>query len=343
MMCLRATCGQIVGVFVSSTTRLGTRPAGSNPGARCYVQTYAPISWTGVRRSAAPLILCSLAPRQSFSVCSWLLPGRPMEQPPAPPVNTDQVAPVSPADRAFVEDLEHRSFEYFWEQADHGTGLVLDRARVDGGRAKGPSRDIASTAATGFGLTAICIGAEHGWISKKEAADRVRARSSSSPTRRTRSTAGSTTGWTSPPATASGTARHPPWIPRFCWRASSRPGNISPTIPRFRSSPAKSTTAWTSNGCWMAIRCCSRTAGVPGKALSRTSGTLIANWACCTFWPSARPPIPFRPNPGMPGSAPFTNTESTSSSAAARCSRTSIRRPGSISATAATAASWISS
>jgi hypothetical protein len=94
---------------------------------------------------------------------------------PAPVAGGDRVAPVSAADRAFVEDLEHRSFDYFWEQADHGTGLVLDRARVDGGRAKGPSRDIASTAATGFGLTAICIGAERGWITKQEAADRVRA------------------------------------------------------------------------------------------------------------------------------------------------------------------------
>jgi hypothetical protein len=94
---------------------------------------------------------------------------------PTLPVPTgDQVAPVTPADRAFVEDLEHRSFVYFWEQADHATGLVLDRARLDGGRAKGPSRDIASTAATGFGLTAICIGAEHGWVTRPEAADRVR-------------------------------------------------------------------------------------------------------------------------------------------------------------------------
>jgi hypothetical protein len=93
----------------------------------------------------------------------------------APAATTDQVAPVSPADRIFIEDLEHRSFTYFWEQGDPGTGLVLDRARVDGGRAKGPSRDIASIAATGFGLTAICIGAEHGWITKKQAADRVRA------------------------------------------------------------------------------------------------------------------------------------------------------------------------
>ena len=52
----------------------------------------------------------------------------------APALTGDQVAPVSPADRAFVEDLEHRSFVYFWEQADRSTGLVADRARVDGGR-----------------------------------------------------------------------------------------------------------------------------------------------------------------------------------------------------------------
>ena len=82
---------------------------------------------------------------------------------------------VSPPDRAFLEDLEHRAFLYFWEQADHGTGLVLDRASTDGGRAKGPSRDIASIAATGFGLTAICIGAERGWITREQAADRVRS------------------------------------------------------------------------------------------------------------------------------------------------------------------------
>src|SRR5450755_1467584 len=90
----------------------------------------------------------------------------------APVPSGDQVSVVSPADRAFIEDMEHRSFIYFWEQADHATGLVLDRARVDGGRAKGPSRDIASTAATGFGLTAICVGAERGWVTRKEAADR---------------------------------------------------------------------------------------------------------------------------------------------------------------------------
>lgn len=82
---------------------------------------------------------------------------------------------LSPSDRQFVEELERRSVLYFWEQADPATGLVLDRANADGGRAKGPSRDIASIAATGFGLTAICIGADHGWIPREQALDRVRA------------------------------------------------------------------------------------------------------------------------------------------------------------------------
>lgn len=120
-------------------------------------------------------MLCRLtAIALSVLLCvSHLAIGAPDDQ--TPVVVEDRVAPISPADRTFVEDLEHRSFTYFWEQTDPGTGLVMDRARMDGGRAKGPSRNIASLAATGFGLTAICIGAQHGWISKQQGADRVRA------------------------------------------------------------------------------------------------------------------------------------------------------------------------
>jgi hypothetical protein len=33
---------------------------------------------------------------------------------------------------SFIEDLQQRSFRYFWEQADPQTGLVPDRARIDG-------------------------------------------------------------------------------------------------------------------------------------------------------------------------------------------------------------------
>jgi hypothetical protein len=89
---------------------------------------------------------------------------------PSPAANAP---PISPETRAFLEDLEHRAFLYFWEQADPSTGLTLDRAGAAGGRAQGPSRNVASSAATGFALTALCIGAEHGWITRPQALERV--------------------------------------------------------------------------------------------------------------------------------------------------------------------------
>jgi hypothetical protein len=79
------------------------------------------------------------------------------------------------ADVEFLEDLSHRAFLYFTEHADAGTGLVLDRARTSGeAHAPGhPSHRIASSAATGFGLTALCAGAERGWVTREEARRRV--------------------------------------------------------------------------------------------------------------------------------------------------------------------------
>lgn len=80
-------------------------------------------------------------------------------------------------DEAFLEDLSRRTFLYFWEQTDSQTGLVLDRARTSGERhdSSHPSHNIASSGATGFGLTALAIAAERGWIKEGEARERVRA------------------------------------------------------------------------------------------------------------------------------------------------------------------------
>ena len=75
----------------------------------------------------------------------------------------------------FLEDLSRRAFLYFMEHADAQTGLVLDRARASGeAHPPGhPSHHIASSAATGFGLTALCAGAERGWVARDEARRRV--------------------------------------------------------------------------------------------------------------------------------------------------------------------------
>ena len=70
---------------------------------------------------------------------------------------------LSKSDDGFLEDLSRRAFLYFWEQADPHTGLVLDRVRADAVNSKRQSLDVASTANTGFGLTALCIANARRW------------------------------------------------------------------------------------------------------------------------------------------------------------------------------------
>jgi len=93
----------------------------------------------------------------------------------APVPAQEKSKPLSAQDDAFLEDVCHRAFRYFWENSNPKTGLALDRARADGSPIDEQHRSIASIAATGFGLTAVCIAAERGWIKRSEASERVRA------------------------------------------------------------------------------------------------------------------------------------------------------------------------
>lgn len=81
---------------------------------------------------------------------------------------------LTASDDAFLEDLSHRSFQFFWENSNPETGLTLDRARADGSPHKPERQYFASIAATGFGLTGLCIAAERQWIKRSEARERVR-------------------------------------------------------------------------------------------------------------------------------------------------------------------------
>jgi hypothetical protein len=67
---------------------------------------------------------------------------------------------------AFVEDLEHRTFNFFWEAANPANGLVPDRY---------PAPSFASISAVGFALTGYPIGVERGYITRAAARDRVLA------------------------------------------------------------------------------------------------------------------------------------------------------------------------
>jgi hypothetical protein len=78
-------------------------------------------------------------------------------------------APVTPLLRPpltpIFDDIEHRTFNYFWETADPETGLVPDRYPY--------TEPFSSIAAIGFALTAYGIGVERGYITRDEAIERT--------------------------------------------------------------------------------------------------------------------------------------------------------------------------
>ncbi|HEY3743025.1 MAG TPA: glucoamylase family protein, partial [Bryobacteraceae bacterium] len=76
---------------------------------------------------------------------------------------------LSADDSRFLYDLTKANFLFFWEQSHPESGLIKDRCNTR----KPDSYKVASIAASGFGLSAICIGLQNGWISTLEAHTRV--------------------------------------------------------------------------------------------------------------------------------------------------------------------------
>src|ERR1700722_2237609 len=69
---------------------------------------------------------------------------------------------LSSADSQMIDEVQKAQFQYFKQESDPITGLTKDR-----------SSDVspASIAATGFSLTAYGVAADHGWVSRDQAAD----------------------------------------------------------------------------------------------------------------------------------------------------------------------------
>lgn len=63
-----------------------------------------------------------------------------------------------------IDDLQKRTFNFFWEQADSANYQILDRY---------PQRTFSSIASTGFGLSSYIVGVERGFVTRAAAADRV--------------------------------------------------------------------------------------------------------------------------------------------------------------------------
>jgi hypothetical protein len=78
--------------------------------------------------------------------------------------------PYQGTDEQLLDEVQRGSFEFFWNETNPSTGQVKDRAYLNGN----DTRTMSSIAATGFGLSALCIADARGYARSSDLADRVR-------------------------------------------------------------------------------------------------------------------------------------------------------------------------
>ena len=81
-----------------------------------------------------------------------------------PSLTVAAVPHVFANDAEFLDYVQQTSFDYFWYGANPANGLVPDRTAAN---------SACSIAAVGFGLTAIGVGIDHGWVSRSQGVARV--------------------------------------------------------------------------------------------------------------------------------------------------------------------------
>lgn len=104
-----------------------------------------------------------------IAACAILILAAGCQREAPPPTPTPPRATVSPLLRPpltpLFDDLERRTFNYFWETANPANGLVPDRYPY--------TEPFSSIAAIGFALTAYGIGVERGYVTRAQSVARV--------------------------------------------------------------------------------------------------------------------------------------------------------------------------
>ena len=80
------------------------------------------------------------------------------------PMSEEVAALLELNDADFIDAVARQTFDYFWQEANPENGLIRDRSTPD---------SPASIAAVGFGLAAIPVGVERGWITADEGTERA--------------------------------------------------------------------------------------------------------------------------------------------------------------------------
>jgi hypothetical protein len=76
-------------------------------------------------------------------------------------------------DEALIEAVQHRTFRYFWEGADAASGLALDRRTLASVSPDDRSYDSVAIGGSGFGIMALIVAVERGWVTRDAALERL--------------------------------------------------------------------------------------------------------------------------------------------------------------------------
>jgi hypothetical protein len=72
-------------------------------------------------------------------------------------------------DEELLEAVQKQTFLFFWDAAHPVSGLAPDRCKT----VAGPADDLVTTGGSGFGVMAIIVAAERGWVTRAAAAERI--------------------------------------------------------------------------------------------------------------------------------------------------------------------------
>lgn len=87
---------------------------------------------------------------------------------------SETTAPVTEeklSEEALLDTVQYRTFQYFWDGAEPNSGMARERYHVDGEYPQ-DDKNVVTAGGSGFGLMAIIVGIERGFISREEGVNR---------------------------------------------------------------------------------------------------------------------------------------------------------------------------
>ena len=86
--------------------------------------------------------------------------------------NQSEQGELNISDDSLLTLVQYQTFQYFWENAEPNSGLARERTHMDGIY---PQKDqnVITSGGSGFGLMALIVGVERGFITRDQALDRM--------------------------------------------------------------------------------------------------------------------------------------------------------------------------